>query len=1091
MSRSAEQPARTTRPWRPPGPVWASLRRARCCGLLLLLCAGAAAAQPAPATAPATATATATASAEEPPAPPRVVRRVQLTGTLLPADSPRRVLSFLDIRPGSPWDEQLQSRILRDTEALGYRADADLDDKGGLVLKLSAVRTVRRVFVTGNWPLFEFEILQNLTWRPGYRVPENEFLVADLRKQEQDVAEYLHKNGYYDASARITLEWAPAQPHLVDLRVRVHLNAGLWRLRYDVGTISARGVHLLSEKELRSVFDHCCLWFGRTSTQKINDDFKRLIERYQGKGYPGARVLDREVRPDRRRRAVDISLTVDERKQVKIAFPGRRRLPERDLMGAVTLFRDNYYSANEMDESARNLFRLYQQNGYFEARVSWRWKRRDTSPIEVEFVIEEGPLCKVREVGFVGARARPLSFPEPKLQEVVQTKRYPRLGLIGLGEGGFVTAVQLEQDVGRLEQFYHREGYPAAHVYAEVARSPEALDAAPLLGLQSATGEDDEGHDLFVRFRIDEGPREMVAQVAVELAPGPQPIDAQTARRTLRLGDGMPYTDLDLLADKERLERLYRSAGHPYKKIEPHFEWDTAHLRVRLTWRIEPGPLVRFGPILIRGNVVTRDYVIRRDLPFREGDPYSENKLLEARQNLEQRQLFTYVKVTSNPGENAQYLREAREQGWQLQRNPVPVLVEVGERYDSYGETVLYAGASTDNVVFGSAGYAWRNLLGTGAEVEFRGELGVRIQSLSARIADPRLAGQLWRLDVRGFWRNELTYSLGPVTSYGANAEVRRFVARTDNEGRRLPPSLYFFTRLDFTISQLLVPLGRSESAGDFAQVGDQTQAFKLAVGVMWDRRVGFEAPALRKRDQPVPTNPLMPVSGFLLSAQATIALCCAFAPFTAEGSFLTLTGQAMGLRPFGPELPVQDGWPFGMRRFNFKANLRVNYGIPFARTALPIVERFYAGGDTTVRGYYADQLKVEAIRSPLGPLGGEPAYRVVPQGGNIRLLSTIEWEFAITPKILGWPLVGAIFLDTGAIFNSWGALGWNDVRFSVGVTLVRLLTQFGPLSLEYAYPLTLPGQEEPLQVERWRSDSWLLHFPGRIHFNWGIPISL
>ena len=61
----------------------------------------------------------------------------------------------------------------------------------------------------------------------------------------------------------------------------------------------------------------------------------------------------------------------------------------------------------------------------------------------------------------------------------------------------------------------------------------------------------------------------------------------------------------------------------------------------------------------------------------------------------------------------------------------------------------------------------------------------------------------------------------------------------------------------------------------------------------------------------------------------------------------------------------------------------------------------------------------------------------------------------------------------------------------AIGVTLVRLLTQFGPLSLEYAYPLTLPGQETPLQTERWRSDSWLLHFPGRIHFNWGIPISL
>ncbi|MCS6912913.1 MAG: BamA/TamA family outer membrane protein [Myxococcota bacterium] len=519
--------------------------------------------------------------------------------------------------------------------------------------------------------------------------------------------------------------------------------------------------------------------------------------------------------------------------------------------------------------------------------------------------------------------------------------------------------------------------------------------------------------------------------------------------------------------------------------------WDEARERVRVLWRIDPGPLVRFGPVLIRGNVITRESVIRRDLPFREGDPYNENKLLEARQNLEQRQLFTYVKVTANPGETAQYLREARELGWKLERNPVPVLVEVGERYDSLGETVLYAGLSTDNVVYGSAAYTWRNLLGTGTEVEFRGELGVRIQSLQARLAAPRLYGPLLRLDLRGFWRNELTYSLGPVTSYGANAELTRFVARTDAEGRRLPPSLRFFARLDFTISQLLVPLYRAEATSDFEQVGDQTQALKLSMGLVWDRRVGFEAPALRLRDQPVPTNPLMPVSGFLLSAQVTAALCCSYAPFSAEGSFLVLAGQALWLRPFGPELAVQDGWPFGMRRFNFKANVRLNHGLPLVRPALPVVERFYAGGDTTVRGYYPDQLKVELIRSPLGPLPGDPAYRVVPQGGNIRLLSTIEWEFAITPRILGWPLVGALFVDAGAVFNRWEGLSWNDIRFSVGVTLVRLLTQFGPLSLEYAYPLTLPGQEPPLQAERWRADSWLLHFPGRIHFNWGIPISL
>ena len=198
-----------------------------------------------------------------------------------------------------------------------------------------------------------------------------------------------------------------------------------------------------------------------------------------------------------------------------------------------------------------------------------------------------------------------------------------------------------------------------------------------------------------------------------------------------------------------------------------------------------------------------------------------------------------------------------------------------------------------------------------------------------------------------------------------------------------------------------------------------------------------------------------------------------------------------MLLKPFGPELHPEDGWIYGMRRFRLNLNLRVNYGIPLYRTSLPVVERYFAGGDSSTRGYDNDALRAEEVRSPIGPLGGEPAFRIVPQGGSARILSQIEWEFAITPKLLNWPWVGALFVDTGAVFDGWDKLRWNDVRFSLGVSILRLHTQFGALSLDYAYPLTLPGQDPLLQSDRWKREDWYQHFPGRIHFNWGMNISL
>src|SRR5205807_2348861 len=117
--------------------------------------------------------------------------------------------------------------------SLGYNAlDADLNQPGDLTVTVEALRTVRRIIISGNWPIFETSILSNLTWHAGDRLPEGEFLVGELRKQEADVQNYLHRAGYYDATAQISLEWQKGTPLQVDVRVRVQLNIGFWRLRY-------------------------------------------------------------------------------------------------------------------------------------------------------------------------------------------------------------------------------------------------------------------------------------------------------------------------------------------------------------------------------------------------------------------------------------------------------------------------------------------------------------------------------------------------------------------------------------------------------------------------------------------------------------------------------------------------------------------------------------------------------------------------------------------------------------------------------------------------------------------------------------------
>ena len=113
-------------------------------------------------------------------------------------------------------------------------------------------------------------------------------------------------------------------------------------------------------------------------------------------------------------------------------------------------------------------------------------------------------------------------------------------------------------------------------------------------------------------------------------------------------------------------------------------------------------------------------------------------------------------------------------------------------------------------------------------------------------------------------------------------------------------------------------------------------------------------------------------------------------------------TGQAQGILPFhirGHELTLM-------------GNLRYDHGLPTDTPALPLVERFYAGGDTQVRGYDTDSLKSEIIRTQVSPLPGSAGFRVVPEGGNIRVVNTVELWFPIAKTFVGLPIaVGRIGL--------------------------------------------------------------------------------
>ncbi len=964
---------------------------------------------------------------------------VEITGKL--REKPERLSRFIGLQVGQPFTRKAAARTRALLRQLGYRVTKlELDGTGRLRIELDLIRVVFVVRVVGQFPYFSDEILRHLSLRQGSEIDDEKALPQRLADEAKNIERFLDRDGYF--GSKVTVEEQPTKmPGRIDLLVRVKL--GSW---YRLGSVEVRGSNVLKPSELFDSFDHCCFALGRFRPLQLRNDARAAEKKLRERGYPGARVepdfsIERDVDPSAAK--VRLPLDVNEKRRVEVVLIGNRRIPTRDLRSELTLFSGVGYSRRDVEENAELLQRAAQRRGFFEAKVEYRIKRRPDDSDLVEFLIEEGQELRVRAIDFQTQDGSELPIgPELIRKESgIETKVFPRLGVIGLGEGGYVTTLQLRQDEERIAEYLRQHGYPEVKVRGEVARDPSTFGALGALGAEVA--KTTVGNNLYVRFFIEPGRHEVIDNVDIVFV-GEHQKDEATIRSMLKeLLPGRSFTEAQLDADQVRILELYKAAGRPYVVISSNLDWNPTHDRLRLKMSIDEGTAVKFGEILVRGNFRTSERVILKDLPFKRGDTFDLRKIEEGERNLQNHLIFNSAKVTpvgldGNPGE-------------------VPILVQVQERFlERFGTLGGFLGVQTDRLpyyAYVGASYQWNNFAGLGSQLEVRGDFGwINSFGVSGRYSDLYAFGPGWRFDLTLFYRREVTRRLGPIEAFGGSIGITRAISR----------ALRVFTRLDVIRSQLSVTFLRLNGPGDTPTLQDNTLTTKLVFGVMWDRRTDLDGVF----------NPLMPQKGWLLAATAAWA-----PPYVGDNHFVSLSGQAMGLLPMRLRGEV----------FTLIGNLRYDHGIPINAAALPAVERFFAGGDTTTRGYGTDQLKTEIVTAEVPPLGDSSGFRVIPQGGNVRFLSTVELQFPIAKSFLGLPVqwVGAVFWDVGAILSDWRLVQRNDFKQSVGISLLRLLTPFGPLSLEYAYPLN-----QSLAEQTWKTSPWYSHFPGRIHFNWQIPLT-
>ena len=104
----------------------------------------------------------------------------------------------------------------------------------------------------------------------------------------------------------------------------------------------------------------------------------------------------------------------------------------------------------------------------------------------------------------------------------------------------------------------------------------------------------------------------------------------------------------------------------------------------------------------------------------------------------------------------------------------------------------------------------------------------------------------------------------------------------------------------------------------------------------------------------------------------------------------------------------------------------RIGWKVPYGETIeLPITERYFAGGSTTLRGFGVDDA---------GPAGG----------GQLLTIGNVEYRVPLKNFSFG-TLGGAMFYDGGNVFERPSDFSFRDFTHSAGLGL-RFLTPLGPV---------------------------------------------
>jgi outer membrane protein insertion porin family len=934
-----------------------------------------------------------------------------------------RITALIETRAGSPLSmRELRNSLLHlfntglfdDIAVSAEPASSSIT----LVYRLKPARTIDKYVFRGEPGVSDDALRRVLTDRYGARPP-----AGRVQDAPSALEEFYRDAGFINARVTSAVE-SPDGPNAGAAVLVLTVQSGA---RARIGTIDVRG----------SLIDTKATFLNRLGL-KPGDEFdgtafpkrvERVVQDMRNRGYYEATVSPlRAVRDEGR--FIDLTIDVVPGSRVTLRFDGGG-IPSNRQEELVPVRREGSIDEDLLEDSKRRIEDYLGRNGHWKAQVSYE-RKPTAAGLDLVFTIHEGPVFHVADVQILGNQ----TIARADLDTTFTVK-----------QGDLCIQPEIDARALAVRERYRRLGFRSVTVEEELIPRSDPPSHVTAPG-QPRVPIKAEAHSAWVdvRLTITEGPRTRVNALSVT---GSQAIDASVLRGVLTLKPGEPFFEPQIAADRNAIETEYLNRGFRAVQIDEVTTFSADGSTANLAYTIREGTQQFIDHIVVVGNHRTDTVTIERALTIERGKPLSLSDLFESQRRLSALGLFRRVRLTDvgEPGESR------RDVVVTVEEAPTTTLgygagLEAGRRIKSSGSEVS---GPTEALEFAGRGFlevGRRNLFGSNrsATVFLRGSLrprdepnttnsnfGVNEYRVLTTLRDPGVLGTTIDGQIAGYFeqaiRSSFNFRRRGIQAIGTKRLASRWTLsgsysfnHTELFDEQIDPSEQL--DIDRLFPQVRLSVFSTAARRDTRDdVLDPTRGTVIGVeGDLATRRVGSEVGFVKSFGEVFWYRQVPAVRNSVFATGARVGLARGFARVTPR---LSESGSVV----IGPD----------------------GNAVLDTVTDLPASERFFAGGDTTVRGFARDTL------------GDLPTLdsRGFPQGGNALIILNAELRVPV------WGDFGSVFfMDAGNVFSRVKEIDFTHIRPTAGFG-VRYKSPVGPIRVDIGFKLDRQrfaiGRTEPL----------------------------